>query len=96
MTFYIHSIFNYIAKQKSKIMCNPKFKKGSYKKRFFRPSNPLIRMACTLTKDLVGTNEEKLGQFEMVVQTKEFKEKYPGLMGKDVASIVRLQLVGKC
>jgi hypothetical protein len=53
-------------------------------------------MACTLTKDLVGTNEEKLGQFEMVVQTKEFKEKYPGLMGKDVASIVRLQLVGKC
>jgi hypothetical protein len=73
-------------------MCNPKFKKDLYKKRFFRPSNPLLQMASNIIKSLDGSNEEKLGQFEMVVKTEQFRRKYPGLMGKDVATIVRLQL----
>jgi len=73
-------------------MCNPKFKKELYKKRFFRPSNPLIQTASNIIKNLVGTDEEKLGQFEMVIKTKAFQEKYPGLIGKDVAEIVRLRL----
>lgn len=73
-------------------MCNPKFKKDLYKKRFFRPSNPLLRTASNIIKSLEGTNEEKLGQFEMVVKTEAFWEKYPGLIGKDVAAIVRLEL----
>ena len=73
-------------------MCNPKFKKDLYKKRFFRPSNPLLQTASNIIKKLEGTNEEKLGQFEMIEQTEAFRKKYPGLMGKDVATIVRLQL----
>ena len=39
------------------------------------------------------TNEERLGQLEMVIQTEEFRRKYPDPMGKDVASIVRSQLI---
>jgi hypothetical protein len=73
-------------------MCNPKFKKDLYKKRFFRPNNPLLQMASNIIKSLDGSNEEKLGQFEMVVKTEQFQRKYPGLMGKDVATIVRLEL----
>jgi hypothetical protein len=49
-------------------------------------------MASNIIKSLDGSNEEKLGQFEMVVKTEQFRRKYPGLMGKDVATIVRLQL----
>lgn len=73
-------------------MCNPKFKKESSKKRFFRPTNPLLQMASNIIKNLDGSDEEKLGQFEMVVQTEQFQRKYPGLLGKDVATIVRLEL----
>ena len=73
-------------------MCNPKFKKDLYKKRFFRPNNPLLQTASNIIKKLEGTNEEKLGQFEMIEQTEAFHKKYPGLMGKDVATIVRLEL----
>ena len=47
-------------------MCNPKFKKEYYKKRFFRPNNPLLRMASNIIKKLEGSDEEKLGQFEML------------------------------
>jgi hypothetical protein len=73
-------------------MCNPRFKKDLYKKRFFRPNNPLLQIASNIIKSLDGSNEEKLGQFEMVVKTEQFQRKYPGLMGKDVATIVRLEL----
>lgn len=73
-------------------MCNPKFKQESYKKRFFRQSNPLLQQASSIIKQLDGTDEEKLGQFELVVKTEAFQRKYPGLLGKDVATIVRLQL----
>ena len=73
-------------------MCNPKFKKEYYKKRFFRPNNPLLRMASNIIKKLEGSDEEKLGQFEIFIQTEEFRRKYPGLLGKDVATIVRMQL----
>lgn len=73
-------------------MCNPKFKKESCKKKFFRPSNPLLQTAFNIIKKLDGSNEEKLGQFEMIERTEAFHEKYPGLMGKDVAAIVKLEL----
>ena len=73
-------------------MCNPKFKKEYYKKHFFRPNNPLLRMASNIIKKLEGSDEEKLGQFEILIQTEEFRRKYPGLLGKDVATIVRMQL----
>jgi hypothetical protein len=49
-------------------------------------------MASNIIKNLDGSDEEKLGQFEMVVQTEQFQRKYPGLLGKDVATIVRLEL----
>ena len=73
-------------------MCNPKFKKESCKKRFFRSNNPLLRDATAVMSRLYGTDEEKLGQLEMVVKTEAFQRKYPGLRGKDVAEIVRQQL----
>ena len=73
-------------------MCNPKFKKEYRRKRFFRPNNPLLQTASNIIKKLEGSDEERLGQFEMVVQTEEFKRKYPGLLGKDVVSLVRMQL----
>ena len=49
-------------------------------------------MASNIIKSLDGTNEEKLGQFEMIEQTEAFHKKYPGFVGKDVAEIIRLQL----
>jgi len=49
-------------------------------------------MASNIIKNLDGSNEEKLGQFEMIEQTEAFHKKYPGLVGKDVAAIVRLEL----
>ena len=73
-------------------MCNPKFRKESYKKRFFRSNNPLLRDASTVINQLYGTNEEKLGQLEMLVKTETFQKRFPGLIGKDVAAIVRLEL----
>jgi hypothetical protein len=77
-------------------MCNPKFKKEHYKKRFFRPNSPIIQTASNIIKNLEGSDEEKLGQFEMIVQTEEFHRKFSDLKRKDIAVIVRLQLVGKC
>ncbi len=75
-------------------MCNPKFKKESYKKRFFRPSNRLIRMAASVINNLDGTtNEEKLGQFEIIVNSERFQRRFPGLLGKDVATIIRSELM---
>ena len=49
-------------------------------------------MASNIIKSLDGSDEEKLGQFEMIEQTEAFHKKYPGLVGKDVAEIIRLQL----
>ena len=49
-------------------------------------------MASNIIKKLEGSDEEKLGQFEIFIQTEEFRRKYPGLLGKDVATIVRMQL----
>ena len=73
-------------------MCSPKFKKESYRKRFFRKNNPLLVDAKKVMNALYGTNEEMLGQLEMVVQTEQFQRKFPGLLGKDVAFIIRQQL----
>ena len=75
-------------------MCNPKFKKESYKKRFFRPNNRLLRMAASVINNLDGaTNEEKLGQFEIIVNSEPFQRKFPGILGKDVATIIRSELM---
>lgn len=41
---------------------------------------------------LYGSNEERLGQLEMIAKTEQFQAKYPGLIGKDVATIIKLQL----
>ena len=49
-------------------------------------------MASNIIKNLEGSDEEKLGQFEIYVQTEEFYRRFPGLIGKDVAFIVRMQL----
>lgn len=65
--------------------------KGSVK-RFFKKRSPLVRSASRIIKQLYGSNEERLGQFEMIEQSEAFQRKYPGLLGKDVAAIVRLQL----
>jgi hypothetical protein len=74
-------------------MCKPKFRKDLIRKRFFRTNNPLLREASKVMKQLYGSNEERLGQLEMVIQTKEFQKKYPGPIGEDVANIVRSQLI---
>lgn len=74
-------------------MCKPEFRKDLIRKRFFRANNPLLREATKVMNQLYGSNEERLGQLEMVIQTEEYNRKYPGLMGKDVASIVRSQLI---
>ena len=69
-------------------------KEESYKKRFFRKNNPLLRNANRIIKDLEGSDEERLGQFEMIERTTQFKEKYPELKGKDIAFLVKAQLRG--
>jgi hypothetical protein len=74
-------------------MCKPEFRKDLIRKRFFRANNPLLREATKVMNQLYGSNEERLGQLEMVIQTEEYNRKYPGLIGKDVASIVRSQLI---
>ena len=74
-------------------MCKSEFRKDLIRKRFFRNNNPLLREASKVMNQLYGTNEERLGQLEMVVKTEQFQAKYPGLIGKDVASIVRSQLI---
>ena len=73
-------------------MRHRKSKQESSKKRFFRQSNRLLREASKVMKQLYGSNEERLGQLEMVVKTEQFRKKYPGFTGKDVATIIRLQL----
>ena len=74
-------------------MCKPEFRKDLIRKRFFRANNPLLREATKVMNQLYGSNEERLGQLEMIIQTEEYNRKYPGLIGKDVASIVRSQLI---
>ena len=50
-------------------------------------------MAASIIKILDGaTNEEKLGQFEMIAHSESFQRRFPGLLGKDVATLIRLQL----
>ena len=63
-------------------------KMGRCKKRFFRPQNPLLRVADTIIQKLDGTTEEMLGQFEMIVQSENFQKRYPDLL----AFIVRQKL----
>ena len=74
-------------------MCKPEFRKDLIRKRFFRTNNPLLIEASKVMNQLYGSNEEMLGQLEMIVKTEEFRRKYPGLIGKDVATIVRSQLI---
>jgi hypothetical protein len=73
-------------------MCNSKFKKDLLRKRFFRSDNSLLREASKVMNQLYGSNEERLGQLEMIAKTEQFQAKYPGLIGKDVATIIKLQL----
>jgi hypothetical protein len=71
-------------------------KQNSYRKRFFRKNNPLLREANRIIECLFGTNEEKLGNFLMLEQSSYFKEKYPDeLKRKDIAYLVKAQLRGK-
>lgn len=61
------------------------------RKRF--SNNRRLRMAASIIKILDGaTNEEKLGQFEMIAHSESFQRRFPGLLGKDVATLIRLQL----
>ena len=70
-----------------------KIKEESYRKRFFSKKNPLLRNANQIIKSLTGTNEERLGQFEMIEETSQFKEKYPNeLKRKDISFLVKSQL----
>jgi len=93
LTFCFFSLSIKSIKQKPNYMCKPEFRKDLIRKRFFRTNNPLLIEASKVMNQLYGSNEERLGQLEMVVQTEEFRRKYPGLIGKDVAAIVRSQLV---
>ena len=67
-----------------------KYKKESYKKRFGK--NPLLKKASKLVDSLVGTNEEKLGQLELMIQSEDFKQRHPGFEAKDLATIARSML----
>jgi hypothetical protein len=68
-------------------------KEESYRKRFFGKDNLLLRSASRIIKGLEGTNEERLGQFEMIEQTPQFREEYPDeLKRKDISFLVKVQL----
>jgi hypothetical protein len=68
-------------------------KQATYRKRFFRKSNPLLRESNKIIKRLFGNNEEKLGQFEMIEQGPEYKKLYPDeLKRKDISRLVRAML----
>jgi hypothetical protein len=73
-------------------MCKPEFQKELSKKKFFRQNNPLLREASRIMNQLYGSNEERLGQLEMVMKSEQFQTRYPGTIGKDIAIIVKLQL----
>ena len=73
-------------------MCNQKFKKEAKQKSFFGKDNRLIHTANRIISQLYGNNEERLAQFEMIAESEQFQKKYPGLLAKDIASIVRIEL----
>ena len=73
-------------------MCNPKFKKEVEQKRFFGKDNRLIRTANKIINQLYGNNEERLAQFEMIAKSEQFQKRYPGLLAKDIATIVKIEL----
>jgi hypothetical protein len=77
-------------------MCNKKieesFDEDIRRKRFFGQNNRLLRAASSIINQLYGNNEERLAQFEMIAKTEQFQKKYPGLVAKDVATIVRIEL----
>ena len=73
-------------------MCNPKFKKETKQKSFFGKDNRLIRTANRIISQLYGNNEERLAQFEMIAESEQFQKKYPGLLAKDIAAIVKIEL----
>ena len=83
----------YIINNKNLIaMCNPKFRKEAKQKSFFGNDNRLIRAANRIISQLYGNNEERLAQFEMIAKSEQFQKKYPGLLAKDIAAIVRIEL----
>ena len=72
-----------------------KFKREAERKRFFRKDNRLLRISSSIIKKFDGTNEEKLGQFEIFSHSGEFQKKYPDpKLREDLSNLVRLQLVG--
>ena len=77
------------------IMHTPrKFKREAERKRFFRQDNRLLRISSSIIKKFDGTNEEKLGQFEIFSQSEEFHKRYPHPLGEDISILIRLQLLG--
>ena len=73
-------------------MCNPKFRKEAKQKSFFGKDNRLIHTANRIISQLYGNNEERLAQFEMIAESEQFQKKYPGLLAKDIAAIVKIEL----
>ena len=73
-------------------MCTSKFMEEAKQKRFFGEDNRLLRTANRIISQLYGNNEERLAQFEMIAKSEQFQKKYPGLLAKDIAAIVRIEL----
>lgn len=62
------------------------------RQRFFRYNNPILRGADRIIDGLDGTNEERQGQLGILVKTEEFKARFPGFRGEDVAYIANAEL----
>lgn len=48
-----------------------------------------LHAAKRIIKSLIGSKAEMWGQFEMIAQTEEFHRKYPGVIGKDITTIIK-------
>ena len=53
------------------------------------PESYRLKAAQKIIKNLYGSKAEMWGQFEMIAETEEFHRKYPGVIGKDITTIIK-------
>ena len=74
-------------------MCKLEFRKDLIRKRFFHVNKYLLTEASKVINQLYGSNVERLDQLKMIEKTELFQKKYPGVIGKDIAEIIRQELI---
>jgi hypothetical protein len=82
-------------KTKTTLLCiPPENLREKPKEKGFSAKTRLLRISSSIIKKFDGTNEEKLGQFEIFSQSEEFQKRYPHPLGEDISILIRLQLLG--